>query len=78
MATPNNKAEQTVWPAGLSRPAISALEAAGIAGMAALAQHTEKYVASLHGMGPKGIRILKQELAAQGLSFAPEKAEKRA
>jgi hypothetical protein len=30
---------------------------------------TEREVANLHGMGPKGIRMLKEALSAKGWSF---------
>ena len=57
------------FPAGLSGPALRALAQAGITSMAQLAQHTETSVASLHGMGPKGVRLLKDALTAQGRRF---------
>lgn len=37
--------------------------------MPQLAQHTESSVAALHGMGPKGVRLLKDALAKQGRRF---------
>jgi len=57
------------FPAGLSGPALRALSQAGIRSMAQLAQRTEQDVAALHGMGPKGVRILKEALASQGRHF---------
>ncbi len=42
---------------------------AGIGTLKQLAKKTEKEIASLHGMGPKGIRILKESLATKKLSF---------
>jgi len=57
------------FPAGLSGPALRALAHAGIRSMAQLAQRSEQEVATLHGMGPKGIRVLKQALAAEGRHF---------
>lgn|GEM_PF-2610487 len=75
---PNRKrtTQQSVWPARLSQPAVTALEAAGITCLEDLAQRTERDIANLHGMGPKGIRILKEELAARSLSFTPESTPK--
>jgi predicted flap endonuclease-1-like 5' DNA nuclease len=51
-------------------PANRALDHAGIATLEQLATWTERDVAALHGMGPKGIRILKAALTEQGLAFA--------
>ena len=61
----------SAFPAGLSGPALRALAHAGIRTMAQLSQCTERDIAALHGMGPKGIRTLKQALAAQGRHFRP-------
>lgn len=57
------------FPRGLSGPALRALAHAGIRSMPQLAQHTESSVAALHGMGPKGVRLLKDALAKQGRRF---------
>jgi hypothetical protein len=57
------------FPAGLSGPALRALHHAGIRSVADLATRTEREVAGLHGMGPKGTQILKAALRAQGLGF---------
>ena len=58
-------------PAGLSQPAIRALESAGLTRLDLLVAVTESEVAKLHGMGPKGVLTLKQALKARGLSFKP-------
>lgn len=52
-----------------SAPAQRALENAGITSLEALARHTEKEIAALHGMGPKAIRILKEAMQEKGLMF---------
>ena len=52
-----------------SQPALRALEAAGITRMEELTKFSEAEIAALHGMGPKGIRILKETLRERGLSF---------
>ncbi len=57
-------------PAGLSQPALRALSAAGYARLDQLMTVTEADLLKLHGMGPKGIRILRAALEARGLSFA--------
>ena len=59
----------TAFPAGISGPALRALAVAGIRSMAQLAKLSEEEVAALHGMGPKGVKLLKAGLAAQGRHF---------
>lgn len=54
----------------VSAPAIRALNAAGYTRLTQLTQVTEAELARLHGMGPKGLRLLREALAAKGLSFA--------
>ena len=54
----------------VSGPANSALARAGITTLEQLAGWAERDVAALHGMGPKGIRILKAALADLDLAFA--------
>ncbi len=54
-------------------PALQALATAGIRSLSALAQWSEGDLLQLHGMGPKGVRLLKEALAAQGRRLrAPE------
>ena len=60
------------FPSGLSGPALRALAHAGIRSIAQLAQHSEASVAALHGMGPKGVRLLKEVLEQQGRRFAAD------
>lgn len=60
------------FPRGLSGPALRALHHAGIGSMADLAKRTEREVADLHGMGPKGVRELKAGLAAERRRFRGE------
>ncbi len=64
-------------PAGLSRPARQALEAAGITRLEQLDGMSEAQVGRLHGMGPKGLRILREALAEKGRAFAAEPPRKR-
>jgi len=61
---------RTAFPGGLSGPALRALDTAGIRSMAELARWREREIAALHGMGPKGVRILREALGAAGLGFA--------
>lgn len=53
----------------LGAPARRALEGIGISTVPQLAKYTEKEIASLHGLGPSTIKILKQELLQHKLSF---------
>lgn len=59
----------SAFPSGLSGPALRALKHAGVRTMTELARRTEREIAELHGMGPKGVRLLKAGLAAQGRAF---------
>lgn len=56
-------------PKGLSAPAIRALATIGVVDLRGLTRSTEAEVSALHGMGPKGIRMLKEALEQAGLSF---------
>lgn len=53
----------------ISAPAHRALAGAGITRLEQLTSLTEAEIKKLHGMGPKGIRILKEALRARRLSF---------
>ncbi|MGB3305771.1 MAG: hypothetical protein WBA63_06280 [Thermomicrobiales bacterium] len=59
-------------PAGLTAPARLALDSIGITGLDHLTEHRASDVLELHGIGPKGIRTLREALAEAGLSFAGE------
>ena len=50
----------------VSRPAQRALEAAGYTRLEELTHVSEKHLLTLHGFGPKGIRMLNAELAKRG------------
>jgi len=65
-------------PAGLSKPALRALAAAGYDRLDQLTRARESELMALHGFGAKGLRILREALAARGKSFAPEKASAKA
>ena len=57
------------FPSGMSGPSLRALSVAGIRSMNELEVWTEADLAALHGMGPKGIRILREALAVTGRTF---------
>ena len=54
---------------GLSAPARRALAGGGYKTLADLAKVTEADLARLHGMGPNGLKTLRDRLAQAGLSF---------
>lgn len=58
-------------PGKLSQPARRALASVGITGLEQLTTVSEAEIAKLHGMGPSGIKLLRQALAEHDLSFAP-------
>ncbi len=55
---------------GLSKPARRALANAGYTRIEQFTKLSEAEVARLHGMGPRGVELIRRALAAQGLSFA--------
>ena len=75
MAKPNEQTHpnQAAFPAGLSGPALRALDQAGIRTVADLSQWTESGLAGLHGMGPKALTTLREALSSAGRHFRSEK-----
>ncbi|NTW43817.1 MAG: DNA-binding protein [Anaerolineaceae bacterium] len=57
---------------GLSNPARRALFGAGITELHHLCNFKLSEIKILHGMGPKGIRILSEALEKQNLTFKNE------
>ncbi len=53
-------------------PALRALAIAGIRSMSELAAWTERDLLNLHGMGPKGVQLLKVALATEGRGLRSE------
>lgn len=47
-------------------PTLRALANAGVRSLGQLTKWRERELLELHGMGPKGVRILKETLAAEG------------
>ncbi|MBX3132323.1 MAG: hypothetical protein KF689_02895 [Gemmatimonadaceae bacterium] len=62
---PNEEA----FPHGVGGPVLRALHHAGIRTMTQLARWSEPELAALHGVGPKGIRLLREGLRRQRLRF---------
>lgn len=56
-------------PASLGGPATRALAGAGITSLADVAARSEQELLALHGVGPRAIRILSEDLAARGMAF---------
>lgn len=62
-------AESSPLTRTIGRPALRALETEGITTHEEVARHDPDDLLRLHGVGPKAIRILREELAERGLSF---------
>jgi hypothetical protein len=54
----------------IGAPATRALHAAGYSSLRALAGVPRSELAGLHGVGPKALRILEEELGRHGLALA--------
>ena len=54
---------------GLAAPARRALDAAKIRNLADLAKMSEADIAKLHGIGRNAVKLLKDALKANGMSF---------
>ena len=57
------------FPAGVGGPALRALRTAGVRALPELERWSEAELLALHGMGPGGVRILREALAASGRRF---------
>ena len=57
-------------PAAIGKPATRALAGQGLMTLEQVATWTERDLLALHGVGPKAVRILGDELNSRGLSFA--------
>jgi len=53
----------------IGQPAQRALKTAGIDNLIQLCDYSEKELLALHGIGPKAVRILKELLVKEGLSY---------
>ena len=70
MSSPKNDKLTHDFPPGLSQPALRALNSAGYISLDQLTKVKEADLKKLHGMGPKGIDLLRAALKAKGRSFA--------
>lgn len=64
------EAPPTEFPHGIGKVARRELALNGYTTYEQLTRVTAKKLLSIHGIGPKSIRILGEELASRGLSFA--------
>jgi hypothetical protein len=62
--------EETEFPQRMGKVAPRELASNGYTRYEHLTTVTPKELLKIHGVGPKAIRILEEELAARGLSFA--------
>ena len=63
------------FPARIGNVARRALTERGITTYTELTRHRRAELLAIHGIGPKSIRILGEELADRGLAFADDRAE---
>ncbi|MFD3591568.1 helix-hairpin-helix domain-containing protein [Nocardia sp. NPDC058640] len=61
---------ETEFPRGIGKVAARELASHGYTTYARLTEVSAKELLAIHGIGPKSIRILGEELAARGLAFA--------
>lgn len=65
-----SRSTETPLPETLPHPLRGALVHAGLTTLEAVAGRYCADLLALHGVGPKGIRMLRVELAARGMSLA--------
>jgi DNA-directed RNA polymerase alpha subunit len=64
--------KKTEFPQRLGKTARRVLALAGYTEYGQLTRTTAEELLKIHGMGRKGIEILREELAGRGMSFADE------
>jgi hypothetical protein len=77
MSERQHTAADDEFPKALGAPATRALHNAGYDRLSQLPAVTTKELLALHGFGPKGLRILREALAARGETFADERPANR-
>ena len=65
-----NTRNEPDFPKGMGQPAVRALASIGVTQLAQLTNYREADLLKLHGIGRKGMRVLKEALAESGLTFA--------
>jgi predicted flap endonuclease-1-like 5' DNA nuclease len=61
--------KETAFPGSIGNVARRERAVHGITRFAQLAERSERELLDIHGVGPKAIRILREELRSRGLSF---------
>ena len=61
------------FPKKLAKPAIRALNGAGLTKLEQLTTFTEAELLELHGMGPKAMELIRQALSVRGIDFKNNK-----
>lgn len=61
--------EETEFPQSIGRVAWRELAVHGLTRFTQLADRSERELLSIHGVGPKAVRILREELRSRGLRF---------
>ena len=69
MGTARSDSQESDLPDDLSNPARRALVAAGYVRLEQLTRVSEAQILALHGVGPKGLEMLRRALHANGWSF---------
>lgn len=64
--------EETQFPASIGKVARRELAVHGLTRFEQLADRSERELLGIHGVGPKAIRILREELRSRGLGFRDE------
>ncbi|ANZ37782.1 hypothetical protein BBK82_18660 [Lentzea guizhouensis] len=63
---------ETEFPRSIGKVAARELAAHGYTTFDSLTEVSAKTLLSIHGVGPKSVRILGEELAAQGKAYAAD------
>lgn len=66
----NEGTEATEFPLGIGKVAHRELAVNGYTRYEELTKVTSAEILAIHGVGPKAVRILEEELTARGLAFA--------
>ena len=65
-----NASEESEFPPGIGKVALRELALNGYTRYEQLTKVTAAELLKIHGVGPKAIRILDEQLTARGLAFA--------
>ena len=64
--------EETEFPRSIGNVARRELAAHGLTRFAQLTDHSERELLEIHGVGPKAVQILREELSSRGMAFRAE------